>query len=257
MHTHPRHTHTHPSISHFKWQNINTRLLTALVRGRPHSTHCYSVQSKTLTGRKTHAQVYVNCSTSVRTFSRCAWACHCKHIPQQGDAAINKWKDKQIIYVNVQVSWANVQDLGSGQDSLRILDRNSSWLLEERIFLTFAIAPDTHTFFQTGGEQEHNRECCSLHSSTYPSDISDHQGQFSEPCQNRAAVWWRCGESASTEPDVGWATRPPRLLGEPASLLKQETFSSSRKTLRSETHARQMGGTHVKTWSDEVTLFSF
>lgn len=74
-----------------------------------------------------------------------------------------------------------------------------------------------------------------------PPDISDHQGQFSEPCQNRAAVWWRCGESASTEPDVGWATRPPRLLGEPASLLKQETFSSSRETVRSETHACQMG----------------
>lgn len=33
---------------------------------------------------------------------------------------------------------------------------------------------------------------------------------------------------------------PPRLLGEPTSLLKQETFSFSRKTVRSETHACQM-----------------
>lgn len=47
-------------------------------------------------------------------------------------------------------------------------------------------------------------------------DISDHQGQLLEPCQNRAAVWWRCGESASTEPDDGKATWPPRLFSEPS-----------------------------------------
>lgn len=33
----------------------------------------------------------------------------------------------------------------------------------------------------------------------------------------------------------------PRLLCEPTSLLKQETFSCSRKRVRSETHACQMG----------------
>lgn len=88
-------------------------------------------------------------------------------------------------------------------------------------------------------------------------DISDHKGQFSEPCQNRAAVWWRCGESASAEPDVGWATRPPRLLGEPTSLLNRKHSPFQKKKGKIRNTRASDGGTHVKTWFDEVILFSF
>lgn len=45
-----------------------------------------------------------------------------------------------------------------------------------------------------------------------PPNISDHQGQPLEPCQNRATVSCRCGESASTEPD---SPAPPDSLVNP------------------------------------------
>lgn len=99
------------------------------------------------------------------------------YIPQRGEADINKWEDKQIFCVNVQVSLANVQDfrwVEGDKKSYRKFGFNRSSVLvlrsAKRGFSSDQrLLRDTTTAsFKLEGNEMAGKEWCSLNSSAYP-----------------------------------------------------------------------------------------